>query len=68
MDGFGLDAKHIGDHSSQNGAANYVNSDSTYVPPQASTHFWVRWTMGHDTHLQFQSAGDQYVGLFFSGL
>ena len=65
-----MDVKDIGVHSLRKGAASYVSSGLTCVPPQVDTNIRAGWTMRQiqDMYQRLESAGDQYVGCVVSSL
>ena len=67
---FGVGVKDVGSHSIRKGAVTYVSSSATCSPPQVATNIRAGWTMGvvQDTYLQYEAAGDQYVGRVVSRL
>ena len=65
--GHSLDS--FGTHSIGKGAATYVSSGSTACPPYTAIANRAGWTMGVSSlYIQYQSAGDQYVGRTVCGL
>jgi len=65
--GHSLDS--FGTHSIRKGAATYASSGSTACPSYAAIANRAGWTMGVSSlYIQYQSAGDQYVGRTVCGL
>ena len=60
----------FGTHSIRKGAATYVSSGSTACPSYTAVANRAGWAMGgvSSIYLQYQEAGDQYVGRTVSGL
>lgn len=60
---FGVDIEDLRVHSFRKGAASYIRPGLTFGPPQIATNIIAGWTMGqiHDTHLQFEAAGDSIL-------
>ena len=59
-----------GSHSIRKGAATFTSSGTTACPPFAAVSFRTGWAMGGviSLYIQYQAAGDQYVGRTVSGL
>ena len=55
---------------SQKRAASYISSRPIYGPPQVAANTRAQWIMGQsqDTYLQFETAGDQYIGCVGAGI
>jgi len=68
MLGHGLDS--FGTHSIRKGSATYTSSGCTSCPPFIAVSNRAGWALGGVTsiYLQYQAAGDQYVGRTVCGL
>ena len=66
----GHSAGTFGTHSLRKGSATYASSGSTSCPPYSAVCLRAGWTMPgvSSAYLQYQAAGDQYVGRTVSGL
>jgi hypothetical protein len=65
-----LTPEMLGTHSTRKGAASYVSSGSTAAPSNAAVHHRAGWKMNNvtDRYIQYEAAGDQYVGRTLAGL
>jgi len=60
----------LGSHSARKGACSFAAAGSTVCPPMVSICLRAMWSMGSvkERYLQFEKAGDQYLGRVVSGL
>ena len=60
----------FGTHSIRKGSATYTSSGSTSCPPFSAVANRACWAIGNvaNIYIQYQAAGDQYVGRTVSGL
>ncbi len=60
----------LGSHSAWKGACSFAAAGSTVCPPMVSICLRAMWSMGlvKERYLQFEKAGDQYLGRVVSGL
>ena len=66
----GISAGDLGSHSARKGACSYASAGSTVSPPIVSICLRAMWSMGQvkERYLQYEKAGDQYLGRVVSGL
>jgi hypothetical protein len=66
----GIRPGNLGLHSARKGACSFAAAGSIVCPPMVSICLWAMWSMGSEKerYLQFEKAGDQYLGLVVSGL
>lgn len=66
----GITAGDLGSHSARKGACSYASAGSTVSPPIVSICLRAMWSMGQvkERYLQYEKAGDQYLGRVVSGL
>ncbi len=66
----GIRPGDLGLHSAQKGACSFAVVGSTVCPPLVSVCLWATWSMGSGKEccLQFEKAGDHYLGRVVSGL
>ncbi len=66
----GISPGDLGSHSARKGACSYASAGSTVCPPMVSICLRAMWSMGSvkERYLQFEKAGDQYLGRVVSGL
>ncbi len=60
----------LGSHSTRKEASSYASAGSTVCPPRVSICLRAMWSMGSvkERCLQYEKAGDQYLGRVLSGL
>ena len=58
----------FGTHSIRKGAAIFVSTGCTVSPPMASICLRACWTLGGVHKVQYEKAGDQFIGRMVSGL
>jgi hypothetical protein len=60
----------LGSHSTWKGASSYASAGSTVCLPMVSICLHAMWCMGSvkERYLQYEKAGDQYLGRVVSGL
>ena len=60
----------LGSHSAWKGACSFASAGSTVSPPMVSICLRAMWSMGSvkECYLQFEKAGDQYLGRVVCGL
>jgi len=60
----------LGSHSARKGASSFASAGSTVSPPMVSICLRAMWSMGpvKERYLQYEKAGDQYLGRVVSGL
>ncbi len=68
--GLGIRPGNLGLHSVRKGACSFAAAGSTVCPPMVSICLQAMWSMGlvKEHYLQFEKAGDQYLGRVISGL
>ncbi len=68
--GLGIRPGNLGSHSAWKGACSFAAAGSTVCPPMVSICLRAMWSMGlvKVRYLQFEKAGDQYLGWVVSGL
>jgi hypothetical protein len=68
--GLGVHPSNLGLHSAQKGLCSFAAAGSTVCPPMVSICLQAMWSMGSvkECYLQFEKAGDQYLGRVVSGL
>jgi hypothetical protein len=66
----GISAGDLGSHSARKGACSYASAGTTVSPPIVSICLRAMWSMGQvkERYLQYEKAGDQYLGRVVSGL
>jgi hypothetical protein len=66
----GFSPGNLGLHSARKGASSHACSGTTALPPMVSICLHAMWSMGHvkEWYLQFEKAGDQYLGQVVCGL
>lgn len=66
----GLGPEDLGTHSMCKGAATFCSSGSTACPSSSAIHLRAGWTLVgvQDSYIQYEAAGDMYVGRTLSGL
>jgi len=66
----GIRPGDLGSHSARKGACSFAAAGSTVCPPMVSICLRAMWSMGSvkERYLQFEKAGDQYLGRVVSGL
>ena len=66
----GIRPGDLGSHSARKGACSFASAGSTVSPPMVSICLRAMWSMGSvkERYLQFEKAGDQYLGRVVSGL
>jgi len=66
----GISPCDLGSHSARKGASSHALSGTTVSPPMVSICLCAMWSMGHmkERYLQFEKAGDQYLGRVVCGL
>jgi len=66
----GIRPGDLGSHSVRKGACSFASAGSTVSPPMVSICLRAMWSMGSikERYLQFEKAGDQYLGRVVSGL
>ena len=66
----GISPGDLGSHSARKGASSHACSGTTVSPPMVSICLRAMWSMGHvkERYLQYEKAGDQYLGRVVSGL
>ena len=66
----GIRPGDLGSHSARKGACSFASAGSTVSPPMVSICLRAMWSMGSvkERYLQFEKAGDQYLGQVVSGL
>ncbi len=66
----GISPGDLGSHSTRKGASSYTSAGSTVYPPMVSICLPAMWSMGSvkKRYLQYEKAGDQYLGRVVSGL
>jgi hypothetical protein len=66
----GISPGDLGSHSARKGASSHALSGTTVSPPMVSICLRAMWSMGHvkERYLQFEKAGDQYLGRVVCGL
>jgi len=66
----GISPGDLGSHSARKGASSHASSGTTVSPPMVSICLRAMWSMGHvkERYLQFEKAGDQYLGRVVCGL
>ncbi len=68
--GLGICPGDLGSHSAWKGAYSFAAVGSTVCPPMVSICLQAMWSMGSvkERYLQFEKAGNQYLGRVVSGL
>jgi hypothetical protein len=66
----GIKPGDLGSHSARKGASSFASAGSTVSPPMVSICLRAMWSMGpvKERYLQYEKAGDQYLGRVVSGL
>ena len=66
----GISPGDLGSHSARKGASSHASSGTTVSLPMVSICLCSMWSMGHvkERYLQFEKAGNQYLGRAVSGL
>jgi hypothetical protein len=66
----GISPGDLGSHSARKGSSSHASSGTTVSPPMVSICLRAMWSMGHvkERYLQFEKAGDQYLGRVVCGL
>jgi len=66
----GIRPGDLGSHSACKGVCSFASAGSTVSPPMVSICLRAMWSMGSikERYLQFEKAGDQYLGRVVSGL
>ena len=66
----GIKPGDLGSHSARKGASSFASAGSTVSPPMVSICLQAMWSMGpvKERYLQYEKAGDQYLGRVVSGL
>ena len=66
----GIRPGDLGSHSARKGSCSYASAGSTVSPPMVSICLRAMWSMGpvKERYLQYEKAGDQYLGRVVSGL
>jgi len=66
----GIRPGDLGSHSACKGVCSFASAGSTVSPPMVSICLRAMWSMGSvkECYLQFEKAGDQYLGRVVSGL
>ena len=68
--GLGISPGDLGSHSARKGASSHACIGSMVLPPMVSICLHAMWSMGHvkERYLQYEKAGDQYLGQVACGL
>lgn len=66
----GIAPGDLGLHSARKGACSFASAGTTVSPPIVSICLRAMWSMGqvNEQYLQYEKAGDQYLGRVVSGL
>ena len=66
----GIRPGDLGSHSARKGASSHACAGTTVSPPIVSICLRAMWSLGHvkERYLQYEKAGDQYLGRVVSGL
>ena len=66
----GISPGNLGSHSARKGACSLASAGTTVSPPMVSICLQAMWSMGSvkERYLQYEKAGDQYLGRVVSGL
>jgi hypothetical protein len=66
----GISPVDLGLHSSRKGSSSHASSSTTVSPPMVLICLRAMWSMSHveERYLQFEKAGDQYLGRVMCGL
>lgn len=66
----GISPGDLGSHSARKGSCSLASTGTTVSPPMVSICLRAMWSMGSvkERYLQYEKAGDQYLGRVVSGL
>ena len=66
----GIEPGDLGSHSARKGSSSHASAGTTVSPPMVSICLRAMWSMGpvKERYLQYEKAGDQYLGRVVCGL